>query len=196
MSVLGVLSSQDVGICHRASPALVDFPAAADRPPYASWNWDFTGAVPQGFLIPARTFTHSRGSGFTAVLKVVVEADSSGAPPADAALVALASSDGQVAWRLQSDVTDGLTAVVCTGGACASTSTSPDLGLVGLFRVVAVRYRSDMEHLDIFFNGQMITTNNSDGVHDMVRLLAAAAGTHSLVVYRWHVCDVNCGSCS
>lgn len=114
------------------------------------------------------------------MLKVRVDADSSGAPPADAALVALSSSDGQVAWRLQSDTSGSWTAVVCTGGVCASTSTS-DLGAVGLLRRLAMRYRSGPERLDIFVNGQMVTTNNSDGVHDVVRLLDARAYTRGLL---------------
>lgn len=181
MPVLAVLSSRDAEICHRASPALVDFPAAADRPPYGNgWKWEFTGAAPQGFLIPERTFRHSQAGGFTAVLKVRVEADSSGAAPADAALVALASSDGQVAWRLQSDVAGSWTAVVCAGGVCASTTAS-DGGPVGLIRRVAVRYRSGPERVDIFVNNMMAATSNSDGVHDMVRFRFACVRTRARV---------------
>lgn len=166
--MLGALAHPGADICLAATQTIVQFPYIADRPFFHSGSWRFNGLSAQGFLVPARTFKHSRAGGFTAALRVLVEVDSSGQPPANAAVVSFSSADAQVSWSLESQVDGTWKAYVCLNGTCTTTQTLNSMAF-SQFESVAVRYRSDTERVEIFVNGKSETLNAPDDLHEMVR---------------------------
>ena len=125
---------------------------------------------PQGFLVVPTNIGHSERGGFTIALSVLVNADSSGYAPADSAVAAFSSADGQLSWSLTSNTNGTWSVHLCMTGVCAAVTTVPTRTF-SYFRSVAARYRSDVETVEIWVNRGIELSVGGLAAHDLVRLL-------------------------